>query len=182
MENKQAISETSYQHILTELNETFLLLKPSDFQAFVNIFRDSNVRWFFSGQGRSGLVAQMVAMRFMHAGFLSYFVGEPTAPAITKNDRLLIISGSGETLVSLGFAQMAQEVGAQLIVVSKNAQSNLAKMADHSLILPQVKSQQFGGSLFEQSALILMDAVILQLKGQSQTAYSDMAKRHTNFQ
>ncbi len=182
MENKQAISETSYQHILVELNETFSLLKPLDFQTFVDVFKDANLPWFFSGQGRSGLVAQMAAMRFMHAGFQSYFVGEPTTPAIAKNGCLLIISGSGETSVSLSFARIAKQVGAKLMLLTKTPQSSLAEMADFTFILPSVKSHQFSGSLFEQSVLILMDSVILQLKEQSQNAYNEMAQRHTNFQ
>jgi hypothetical protein len=46
------------------------------------LFTDRHRRWFCSGQGRSGLVAQMVAMRLMHVGFDAHAVGEATAPAI----------------------------------------------------------------------------------------------------
>ena len=48
----------------------------------VQAFGDETRRWFFSGQGRSGLVAQMAAMRFMHVGRNVHFVGEVTAPSI----------------------------------------------------------------------------------------------------
>src|SRR5919112_5858965 len=58
-------------------------------------------RWFCSGQGRSGLVAEMAAMRLMHAGFDAHAVGEPTAPSIGEGDGLIMISGSGETPVTL---------------------------------------------------------------------------------
>lgn len=32
----------------------------------------TGMRWFFSGQGRSGLVAQTVSMRFMHLGLNTF--------------------------------------------------------------------------------------------------------------
>ena len=51
---------------------------PQAFERLVDRFRDPSRRWFFSGQGRSGLAAQMAAMRFMHMGRSAHFVGEPT--------------------------------------------------------------------------------------------------------
>ena len=47
----------------------------------VQAFADPGQRWFFSGQGRSGLSAQMAAMRFMHIGRTVHFVGEVSAPS-----------------------------------------------------------------------------------------------------
>ena len=44
------------------------------------LLADRGHRWFFCGQGRSGLVAQMVAMRLMHVGFEAHVVGEATTP------------------------------------------------------------------------------------------------------
>jgi 6-phospho-3-hexuloisomerase len=64
-------------------------------------------RWYASGQGRSGLVAQMAAMRLMHVGFDAHVVGEATAPAIGSRDGLLVVSGSGETPVTLNFPDSA---------------------------------------------------------------------------
>ena len=76
------------------------------------LFTDRGRRWFCSGQGRSGLVAQMVAMRLMHTGFDAHAVGEPTSPSIGEGDGLVMISGSGETPVTLHFARLALGFGA----------------------------------------------------------------------
>lgn len=38
-------------------------------RAAAALFADRRRRWFCAGQGRSGLVAQMAAMRLMHVGF-----------------------------------------------------------------------------------------------------------------
>ena len=48
------------------------------------LLADRGRRWFFCGQGRSGLVAQMVAMRLMHVGFEAHVVGEATSPRSRK--------------------------------------------------------------------------------------------------
>src|SRR5690242_18419180 len=52
---------------------------------------------FLLGEGRSGLVGRMFAMRLMHLGKQAYVVGETITPAIGRGDLLIAISGSGET-------------------------------------------------------------------------------------
>ncbi|MBV8795115.1 MAG: SIS domain-containing protein, partial [Hyphomicrobiales bacterium] len=84
------------------------------FRLFVEVFRDERRRWFFSGQGRSGLVAEMAAMRFMHMGRFAHFVGEATAPSIRAGDGLVLVSGSGNTPVAIHFARIAKDEGAQI--------------------------------------------------------------------
>ena len=49
---------------------------------------DSN-HIFVCGEGRSGLVARMIAMRLMHLGCQVYVVGETTTPSIKTNDLLI---------------------------------------------------------------------------------------------
>ncbi|HWM01484.1 MAG TPA: SIS domain-containing protein [Actinophytocola sp.] len=85
---------------------------------------------FFSGQGRSGLVAHMAAMRLMHVGFNAHAVGEATAPSIAGGDDLVVISGSGETGVTLHSAQLALGLGAHILAVTTRADSTLAQLAE----------------------------------------------------
>ena len=63
--------------------------------------------WFFTGQGRSGLVAQMAAMRFMHLGLRTHVWGEVTAPSVERGDRLVVLSKSGSTATSLLLVKQA---------------------------------------------------------------------------
>jgi len=148
----------------------------------VHLFDDRARRWFFYGQGRSGLVAQMAAMRFMHLGYKAHFVGEVSAPSIRQGDGLLLVSGSGETPVLLNFATIAKQEGANIAVVTGHETSSLARLADKILSLPLAKSTQFGGSLFEQCALLMLDGVILVLAKNIPDAYEIMRYRHTNMQ
>ena len=165
--------------------EIAALLDRIDAKTFFRIvqaFDDETRRWFFSGQGRSGLAAQMAAMRLMHVGRNVHFVGEVTAPSIRKGDGLVVISGSGETPVSVNFARIAKAEGAEVIVFTRAAKSTLAALADAVLLVPVEKTQQFGGSLFEQSSLILFDAMILEMAQRIPDAHQRMLRRHTNLQ
>jgi 6-phospho-3-hexuloisomerase len=139
-------------------------------------------RWFCSGQGRSGLVAQMAAMRLMHVGFDAHAVGEPTAPSIGKGDGLIMISGSGETPVTLHLARLALGFGARMLAVTTRSDSTLAGLAEVAIEVPTEGTGQFGGSLFEQSALLLIDAMVLDLTAGDSRAYAVMQARHTNLQ
>jgi 6-phospho-3-hexuloisomerase len=146
------------------------------------LLADRERRWFCSGQGRSGLVAQMIAMRLMHAGYNVHAVGEPTAPAIGTGDGLIMFSGSGETPVTLHFARLARDSGAHVLAVTASADSALGHLADAVIEVPTSGTAQFGGSLFEQCALLLLDTVILALLSGDEHAYDGMKARHTNLQ
>jgi 6-phospho-3-hexuloisomerase len=155
---------------------------PLAFERLVDRFREPSRRWFFSGQGRSGLVAQMAAMRFMHMGRSAHFVGEPTAPSIRAGDGLALVSGSGETPVSIHFARIAKTEGAEIVLITREPKSPLATLADVVLPVSVRGSDQFGGSLFEQASLIVLDAVVLEIAASARDAHQQMLHRHTNLQ
>ena len=157
-------------------------IDPQAFQAAADALRDTGRRWFFSGQGRSGLAAQMSAMRFMHLGRKVHYVGEVSAPSIRKGDGLLIISGSGETPVSLSYARIAKQEGATVVTLTHKPNGSLAKIADVVLPVPVLDTAQFGGSLFEQSSLILLDAIVLDIAASMTDAHATMSFLHTNLQ
>ncbi len=107
----------------------------------------------------------MAAMRFMHFGYATHVIGEATAPAVRAGDGFLLVCGSGQTPVSLGFATIAKAEGALLVLVTHKPDSRLAGIADVVLPVPMAGSRQFGGSLFEQCTLILLDSIALEPLG-----------------
>jgi 6-phospho-3-hexuloisomerase len=165
-----------------EIADLLERVDPDSFFRVLKAFDDEARRWFFSGQGRSGLAAQMAAMRFMHLGREAHFVGEPTAPSIRAGDGLVIVSGSGETAVSVNFARIAKAESAGVILLTHKPQSTLARIADAVLVVPVEKTQQFGGSLFEQASLIILDAIVLELARGIPDAHRRMHHRHANLQ
>lgn len=69
-------------------------------------------------------------MHFMNLGRDVHVVGEPTAPSIRKGDGLVMVSGSGETPVSVSFARIAKGENAEVILLTHNrkARSPILRM------------------------------------------------------
>jgi 6-phospho-3-hexuloisomerase len=165
-----------------ELTDLLDRVDPDQFAAFAQEAETADCRWFFTGQGRSGLAAQMAAMRFMHLGRQTHVLGEATAPSVRAGDRLVVVSGSGLTPVGVGYATIAKREGARVLLVTYSPNSPLAGIADRTLVAPVVHSDQLMGNLFEQSALLLLDAVAMHVAAADPAAQAGMAHRHTNMQ
>lgn len=177
------IEPRPWNSIQAEIIKLLDKVSEEEFRQLLSVFEgSSNRRWFFSGQGRSGLIAQMAAMRFMHLGFECHVTGEATAPAVRKGDYFVLVCGSGRTPVSKSFAEIAHAEGAELIVVTHKPNSEIAHDADVLLTVPMGETMQFGGTLFEQGALILLDCLALELVKKTDDAHNRMWQRHTNLQ
>ncbi|WP_338889262.1 6-phospho-3-hexuloisomerase [Rhodococcus sovatensis] len=165
-----------------EISHTLKSIEPEAVVALTEAFADRGRRWFVSGQGRSRLVASMTAMRLMHVGFDVHVTGEVTAPAIAAGDSLMMLSASGATPVSVHLAQRAADVGARVLALTTRPDSELAGVADIVVAIAADRSRQFGGSLFEQAALLLLDALVLELTEDDPTSFERMRARHTNLE
>lgn len=165
-----------------EVDRALAGVDPASFDGLVAQLGIPRRAWFCTGQGRSGLVAQMAAMRLMHLGHGAHVVGEATAPAITGEDALLIVSASGATPLSVHFAETARAALATVVLVTAAESSPLHRVSDATLEIPALASTQFGGSLFEQSALLLLDAVALALGADEPRVRRAMHRRHANLQ
>lgn len=150
---------------------------------------DSASRIFLLGEGRSGLVGRMFAMRLMHLGKHAFVVGETITPAIGGADLLIAISGSGETGTVVMMAESAKNAGARIAAIVANPESRLAGLADLIVHIPTQhklqgsSSRQYGGSLFEQTTLLLFETTISMLAaGDAESGFASLAKRHANLE
>lgn len=147
-------------------------------------------RIFVFGTGRSGLVLKMVAMRLMHLGLPVQVVGETTTTAIGPGDLLLLASGSGSTRSVLAMAEIARANKARVSTVTAKGDSPLALIADTVLIIPagtkigsdDETSQQYAGSLFEQSVLVGFDVLFHAMWKASESPVETLSSRHTNLE
>ena len=148
-------------------------------------------RIFVIGEGRSGLMAKAFAMRLMHLGAESYVIGETITPAIHKEDMLVAISGSGSTHHVVWTAQKAKEEGVVVQVISATKEGELAKFADSLIFVPaatkfrhkgEASSMQPLGSLFDQSAHIIFDALCMKYAIEKQVSQSESFKMHSNLE
>ncbi|GAX38306.1 6-phospho-3-hexuloisomerase [Nodularia sp. NIES-3585] len=150
IENKSVLEKINY-FTIAQLGQTIM----------------NSPRIFVAGEGRSGLVIKMFAMRLMHLGHQVYVVGETITPSIQAGDLLINFSGSGTTEHIWQITHKSKEIGAYVASVTTQADSPLAKIADFLVLIEAAakqdhshqKSQQFSGSLFEQASLLLFDTL-----------------------
>jgi len=165
-----------------EIAASLRLVDGPSFERLLAELSATDRRWFFVGQGRSGLVARMAAMRLMHLGLDVHVQGEATTPAIDAHDRCVCVSGSGRTPTTIHHARIARDLGARVIAITADATAPLAVLADVALVVPIPRTSQFGGSLFEQVALVCLDAVVLAGSASDRDAYARMRMRHANLE
>ena len=142
--------------ILSELSTSLHAIDPESVEKLIAAV-ESAEQVFFVGVGRVMLSLQAIAKRWAHLGIRTHLVGEITEPAITKNDLLIVGSGSGTTLFPAGIAH-----------IGSNPNSPLKDIVEFMVRIPvrtknylpdEIDSAQPMTSLFEQSLLLLGDAV-----------------------
>lgn len=177
------------REIVVEENIRLLgALDTDDWDAAGRLLVDAG-RVFVIGNGRSGLAAQMAAMRLMHLGLDVHVAGEVTAPAVADGDVLIAISGSGTTATVVAAADTANRVGARVIAVTTASRSPLADRATTVLTIPAAEKRdfansnsfQYAGSLFEQGVLLAFDALFHSLWRQGARSAESLWARHANI-
>lgn len=156
-------------------------------QAALDVLSSAN-RIYAFGEGRSGLVLRMGTMRLVHLGKLVHIVGDSTTPAIGSDDLMIVGSGSGGTPTTVLIAEQARKIGAGILTITANGESRLAQLADTLLLITTPakagtgtgRSIQPGGTLFEQSMLVLLDSLFLLLAGDNPE--EQIGKRHANLE
>ena len=147
-------------------------------------------RIFVLGAGRSGIALQMTAMRLTHLGLTVHVVGDVTTPAIGPGDVLLTASGSGTTASIVRGADAAVKAGANVTVITTAEASPLAALATAVVIVPAAGkldrsgtvSEQYAGSLFEQTVMLLGDALFHSLWLRSGQSADELWPRHSNLE
>lgn len=147
---------------------------------------------FVAGAGRSGFAMKAFGMRLMHMGVDAFVVGETVTPNITKDDMLVIGSGSGSTGSLVAMAQKAQSIGARVALITTQSDSPIGRLSDTVLTIPAptpkiasdtgYSSIQPMGSLFEQCLFLVLDAVVFMLMSSSGRDSEQMFIRHANLE
>jgi len=119
------------------------------------------------GHGRSWHVAKSFAMRLKHLGL---DVGE------NNNDLTIVLSGSGETKDILKIVKKIKR--GRIICITSSDESHIAKEADLIIEIKAKKSKQPMRSLFEQSALVYLDGIVIKLMKELKITEKEMWKKH----
>ena len=147
-------------------------------------------RVFLLGAGRSGLALRMTAMRLMHLGLTVFVVGDTTTPAIQPGDLLITATGSGTTTGIVRAATTARDTGAAVATITTAPDSPVAQLssvvvtvaAAGKLDRSGTASAQYAGGLFEQTVVLLGDALFHLLWQRSGRSADDLWPRHANLE
>lgn len=157
-------------------------------------------RIFVTAAGRSFLAMKFFAMRLMQLGFQTYLVGEVCTPSIQRNDLLIVGSGSGETPSICSICRKAKDQGARIGLFTKMETSTIASMSNCFVVLntdPSIregamtpegwieddyKSIRSSGNPFEQSIVIVSDALICDLMQKLGRGVCQIKALHANLE
>lgn len=181
-----------HKRIRSILDENAAILQrvtPGDVEKLIKaLVRAEKI--FIYGQGRTGHVSRAFATRLMQMGMEVHFVGETTTPRISRRDLCLVNSGTGQTRFVYHVAAAAKEAGAKLATITAHPEARIGQMADIVVTVPAPtkgetlnrRSRQPQGSLFEQAALLMMDAIVMILMDRLHITPSRLARRHANIE
>jgi 6-phospho-3-hexuloisomerase len=192
MSANRALLESYTPHrtmILKELDSTLSAVNEAEVAVAQRMILSAR-RVFVTGAGRSGLSLRMAAMRLMHLGLTVHVAGEITAPAIAQGDLLIVASGSGTTAGAVHAAEVARKVGADVLAITTAPESKLGVLAQGLVVIPAAtkqdhggaKSEQYAGALFEQSVLLLTDAMFQSMWRERGESAEQLWKRHANLE
>ncbi|MBH0159217.1 6-phospho-3-hexuloisomerase [Fictibacillus sp. 26RED30] len=176
--------------VVEELSQTVNLISDEETENLVDQILESK-KIFVAGAGRSGFMGKSFVMRMMHMGIDAYVVGETVTASFEKDDLLIIGSGSGETKTLVAIAEKAKSLGGTVATITISPESTIGELADITVRLPGVtKDQSEGdfktiqpmGSLFEQTMLLIYDAIILRFMEKKGLDSNKMYGKHANLE
>jgi len=191
----------SMELILKNLQENMQHLgKPKYFahtQKFIELVHDGLVnkrKFFLLASGRSAFILQCFATRLVHLGAEVYMVTNlASMPSLTKNDILIVLSGSGTTaiVVSLlkNYVNTVKPYG--IVTITSHPETIIGRVADITIKLKgRTKRDKIDlhddtailtpeGTAFEQVAFTYLDAIIAELAIKMGRTNDDLLKAHS---
>lgn len=118
---------------IAALNDLSSRFEPSARQALGLLF-NCRGRVVVTGLGKSGLIGAKISATFSSTGTPSFFLHATDAlhgdsGALVPGDLLIAISNSGETAEVCAFAQLMSDFGIQVLAMTANPHSSLARLA-----------------------------------------------------
>jgi 6-phospho-3-hexuloisomerase len=116
-------------------------------------------------------------------GLKVFFIGETITPIVEKDDLVIIVSNTGETMSAIQTANIVRRLGAQVIAITAERHSKLAHAASSVIHIGMDRDpddSEFSplGTVFELTALVFLDGIVSDvMKGLGQTE-ADMRARH----
>lgn len=182
--------QDTVKEVLAEIDKALGAVEPETVEKFVAAILEAE-QVYFVGVGRVLLSLQAICKRLAHLGIKTHCVGEITEPAITQKDLLVVGSGSGASLFPLGIAKKAHGIGAKIVHIGSNPNSEMKDICEFMVRIPvrtknyledEIDSTQPMTSLFEQSLLLLGDVVAKMIIEERNLDMKSLWKHHANLE
>ena len=149
------------------------------------------------GIGHSGMFARILSMKLNHVGLSAYTVFDEINPPIAKGDLFIAISQSGQTKTVIALVEKAKSIGSQVLGISANADSTLAKISDVFLKIDkkaegvrftalsgigEKKHENLSGTLFGFNMYVLFYTLVIMIAQQRGETAESIDARHQNLQ
>ncbi len=110
-------------------------------EKLLSLLKNASGLIFFSGVGKSGLVAEKIALTLASTGTRAFFLSPVNAlhgdiGIVSKGDLFIMMSKSGESDELLQLIPCLRNKGATLVAVVNQENSRLSAACDFSLLLP----------------------------------------------
>jgi arabinose-5-phosphate isomerase len=167
-------------------NHFFEFFNLEEVEKLVNILMLTKGIIFFSGVGKSGLIAKKIAFSMASTGTKALFLSPIDAlhgdiGMVSGQDVFILFSKSGESDELIQLAPAIRNKGAAVVAIVCNDQSRLGSICDHTFILP------FQGELcpFDMAPtmstiyqLLLGDLLTIALMRQKKFSLDEYALNH----
>ena len=193
----------AYMQIANFILNALNVLRRTQLEKFIELLVEAyraGKKVLVMGAGRSGLVGRAFAMRLKHLGFDVYVLGDTIVSPVRQGDVVIAISGSGRTGLIVTAAEAAKSVGAKVVAITTFTDSPLAKIADIIVEVPgrtkisRVEDYFAGqilglheplaplGTLFEDTTMVFLDAVVAELMHRLGKSEEDLRRGHANIE
>ena len=152
--------------------------------------KSNNKRVFIYGAGRSGFIGRCFAQRLMHLDINSCFVSDAVTYRYSKEDLLILVSGSGETISSKAIAKEAKEIGGKIALFTGNPKSTIGILSDLTIKVEGKNKENAISketlapftSLFDISTLSILDSIGSSLMALLGITEKDINERHASIE
>lgn len=139
-----------------------------------------------TGVGKSGLVAEKIALTLTSTGSRAFFLSPSNAMhgdigIVSKDDVFLFISKSGESDELLQMVPFLRNRGVKLLAIVNNDNSRLSKACDHCVVLPLEKElcpHDLVPTTSSEVQMIFGDVLSIALMTQKNFGLLEYAKNH----
>jgi len=168
------------------LNNFFDQLDTEPLQQLLSFMSACKGVIFFTGVGKSGLVAKKIAMTMTSTGTRSLYLSPVDAlhgdiGIVTENDLFILLSKSGESDELMNLLPILRNKHVRMVAVVSNPESRLAKACDFHVVLPVEKELcpfDMAPTISTTAQLIFGDVLAITLMRQKNFSQDQFAENH----